>query len=383
MILLDRSTARVRSGSTHVAESCLLGDGRDPVASESRAYSRDRRGGRDRLAALIVAFAAFAVLPAAETWALDAALAAPRSTQDGIAADVNPSPTKDFWDKLESSGAVIGGALVALIGAAATYVYNRRQQSIENQQNEQNQYLQRVKTVGEILPHLSSSDVRAREAAIVVVGLLDPKLAAQLGSIYEDAGGLGALNRLTKSTDETTSQFIDESLQAISDRLAPAVVVLASGEGTVGTGFYLGAGDTIITNAYVIDRLADGQDVSVKCSDGSTHTAVLLRKDDRLAALRSSASGPALSLGQADGLRMHDRVYSLDHFGGMRSGEVGGYNEEGLLRISGMNTKPGSGGAPIVDASGHVVAVHYAVHGETGEGFAVPAEGIRSLLNKP
>jgi S1-C subfamily serine protease len=48
-----------------------------------------------------------------------------------------------------------------------------------------------------------------------------------------------------------------------------------------------------------------------------------------------------------------------------------------------MNTKPGSGGAPIVDGSGNVVAVHYAVHTGTGEGFAVPAEGIRSLLNKP
>lgn len=63
---------------------------------------------------------------------------------------------KDFWDKLEASGAVVGGVLVALIGGFATRVYNRRQEAVDLREKSQDRNITRIKTVGELMPFLGS-----------------------------------------------------------------------------------------------------------------------------------------------------------------------------------------------------------------------------------
>jgi hypothetical protein len=159
------------------------------------------------------------------------------------------------------------------------------------------------------------------------------------------------------------------------------VVALDRVDGTpLATGFRVGEGDVIITAAYVAEAATAGGELIARSSDGAVCDATVVRKDDRLAALKSSAVGSVLPVAETNSLRMHEPIYSLDPFGGLHSGKVAGYNENGLVRVSQLNTRPGSAGAPFVDQGGRVVAVSFQLHNITGEGFGVPAEDIRRLL---
>jgi hypothetical protein len=91
--------------------------------------------------------------------------------------------------------------------------------------------------------------------------------------------------------------------------------------------------------------------------------------------------GHELRVDFGHGLCMDDRVFSLDHFGGMNSGEIAGYHEEGLLRISSMGSRPGSGGTCHRWLGKCCRRLLFGEHW-TGEGFAVPADGTRSLLRE-
>jgi hypothetical protein len=59
---------------------------------------------------------------------------------------VDATAEKDLWDKLEASGALIGGVLVAAIGAFATIAYNTRQQRAAERQAAQQLIVNRVQT---------------------------------------------------------------------------------------------------------------------------------------------------------------------------------------------------------------------------------------------
>ena len=312
-------------------------------------------------------------------------------------AELESNQKKDFWDKVEASGALVGAALVAIIGGLATYLYNKRSQDLDAQQKAQDASINRIKVAGEMFPHLASSDARNKEAALVAIGILDPSMAAALSVIYEDSGGLGALERLAGSPNSDVAAPAMVSLKEAKQRLSESVALIVDADGRqISTGFIIDPGNLIVVPRYALDRGRKvGPYVSVRWPDGRSGDVMMPDQGDsgsRLALLRTASIGRGLPLGSTDDLRIRDRVETLyfsaasarDGSAAVPStatGEVQGYSGE-LIRVTGLTTEAGSAGAPLVDRSGRVIGVQYQANTETDEAFAVPVEEVVHLRSE-
>lgn len=161
-----------------------------------------------------------------------------------------------------------------------------------------------------------------------------------------------------------------------------------------GSGFVVGDGGRILTNAHVIRAATD---IHVTLADGRTVAARALGSDDAsdLALLQVDEPDlPALPLGSSDAVQVGDPTVALANPTGAAStlttGVVSAIGQrleasDGSSVTGVMQTdaavSPANAGGPLLNAGGAVIGVNS--HIQTGAGpvaFAVPVETVRAAI---
>lgn len=335
-----------------------------------------------------IAFAGLALLvTAALVLGVSAAGAAAAAQEAATAA----APEKDGWDKLEAIAPLLSAVIVALIGGIATYVYNERQRATTASQRAREMQTMEVQTVASFLPHLQSGSTQEKEAALVAMSALgNTELVTRLAKIYRDDASVGALSQIAAGADPEAGRLAEESLERI---LAGAVVKIEVAGSAFATGFAVSPG-FVVTADYVV-----GDDsrpaITVTTVDGESYGATILGRDPEhgVMALKIEGATPGqLRLLDEDGSPEELGDLTLLGWGGrggwqyslgQLTGRALGGTAPDSLRAK-IQTEPGQGGAPVVDRSGRVVAMHYSARrdgaGNATETLLVPASTIRAGL---
>jgi S1-C subfamily serine protease len=204
-------------------------------------------------------------------------------------------------------------------------------------------------------------------------------------------------------------------------RLSPGVVTVLSlfqggapslledgGEGGQGSGFVVGDGGYVATNAHVVTSENDpskrAKEVYVEFSDGNRVRAQIVGVDLNadVALLKVDPRGLSLtplSLGHSGGLVVGEPVAAIGSpFGERQSLTIGvisavDRNIESLTRFqigdaiqTDAAINPGNSGGPLLDAHGRVVGINAQIKtqsgGGEGVGFAVPVDTVRRSLRE-
>ncbi len=171
----------------------------------------------------------------------------------------------------------------------------------------------------------------------------------------------------------------------------PSVVVLftftESGEPVgLGTGFFVGDGTKIATNAHVI---ADSRQVIARLVDGSVQTlsSVYASNPERdLVLLTSPVRGNPLKLA-ARQVEIGEEVLTIGNPRGFErtisAGIVSGIRGDAFIQIT-APISPGNSGGPVLDSAGQVLGVATLTRTDAQNlNFAVPASYVSELLRAP
>jgi S1-C subfamily serine protease len=167
-----------------------------------------------------------------------------------------------------------------------------------------------------------------------------------------------------------------------------------------GSGAVLDRQGHIITNYHVIDG---AQKIDVTLASNATYPAELVGgdKEHDIAVLKINAPANELfpiSLGDSDNLRVGQRVFALGNpfgwDGTMTTGIISSLNRDLPSRVEGrimqaliqtdaaMN--PGNSGGPLLDSNARMIGMCVAIASRTGQntgiGFAIPIDRIKSIL---
>ncbi len=168
-----------------------------------------------------------------------------------------------------------------------------------------------------------------------------------------------------------------------------------------GSGFVYDADGHVITNYHVV---ANASSFEVRLSDGSTYEAELVGSDPSsdLAVLKVDAPADALkplALGDSEDVAIGDGVVAIGSPYGLEetitSGIVSaldrtiestnGYSIPGTIQTDAAINHGNSGG-PLLNAEGDVVGVNSQIEsesgGNTGVGFAIPSNTVRSVADQ-
>lgn len=178
----------------------------------------------------------------------------------------------------------------------------------------------------------------------------------------------------------------------------------------VGTGFFVDAEGTVVTNHHVVAGLeeADGSQkaaapgtVRVKLFDEREFAAEVVGSDARtdLAVLRVREAAPSrgLAFGDSDAIEVGDWVVAIGNpFGLSHTVSAGIVSGKGRSRDdvpldpagyydflqTDASINPGNSGGPLLDLRGQVVGINTAIRGggAQGIGFAVPISIVKQLL---
>jgi putative serine protease PepD len=187
----------------------------------------------------------------------------------------------------------------------------------------------------------------------------------------------------------------------------PSVVDITSTHPTsvdTGTGFVIDSGGHVLTADHVVSGAST---VTAKFQDGTAVPARVLGQDPStdvavLQVAPSPASVPALTLGTTTSLAVGDTLAVIGNpFGYNRSLSTGVVSSldrtiqapNGFLIPHALQTdatiNPGNSGGPVLDAQGTVVGVvdqiatgSSSVDSDTGVGFAVPSDLVKSELSE-
>ena len=167
-----------------------------------------------------------------------------------------------------------------------------------------------------------------------------------------------------------------------------------------GSGAVLDRQGHIITNYHVVD---DAQKIEVTLSSNSTYPARFVGgdKEHDIAVLKIDAPAAELfpvSMGASDHLRVGQRVYALGNpfgwDGTMTTGIISSLNRDLPSRVEGRMMQaliqtdaamnPGNSGGPLLDSNGRMIGMCVAIASRTGSntgiGFAIPIDRIKSVL---
>jgi len=201
-----------------------------------------------------------------------------------------------------------------------------------------------------------------------------------------------ALRGAEKATAPPAAQSVEQV--AASARKSLVVIVFAGRDGKqqgLGTGFVVGADWLIATNLHVI---GEARPITVQLPDGKRYDVTAVHASDRtadLALIRIAAKKLSpLPLGDSDKLQPGQAVVVLGHPRGLQfsvvSGVLSGRRDiEGrsMLQLA-VPIEKGNSGGPVLDLQGHVQGIVTMKSLVTPNlGFAVPANSLRPLLQKP
>jgi S1-C subfamily serine protease len=314
------------------------------------------------------------------------------------------SKDKDFWDKLSAMSALISGLLVAAIGALATYLYNKRQNAIEETKSERELSVLRVQTVQTFMPHLQSADEREKEAALLAIHALgNSELASKLATMYRGEGAVGALSRIAAGSDRQAAKSAEQSLRVIFDTLrASTVQVLGEDAGPRGSGFVVDPAGLILTASHVSVRQEPHTNGNLLIEfwgeERYAATRVLLDEQLGLALLKVDRQGlsplpiepktrdldllaEVIVLGYRRNVGWQTSVGRITGISKLKDGEL-----TTSTLVAELQGDLGYGGAPVVNRGGSVVGVFYAIYqprsGEPTVSYLLPASAIHELLEK-
>jgi len=250
--------------------------------------------------------------------------------------------------------------------------------------------------------------------------LLTTFLAAVLGGVVvavvllltDVAGGGGD----TTTVVEQSGTFANPAKNAMTPRDiykrdAPGVVFIRAqlsggggpgGDAATGSGFVIGRGGSIVTNAHVV---GDAKRVSVRFSDSkiataevagtdpSTDLALLLVDPDGLdlRALELGSSkdveigDPALAIGNPFGLERTLTTGVISAIGRQIPSLQRGFEIGNVLQTDAA-INPGNSGGPLLDARGRVIGVNAQIRtngtdsGNIGIGFAVAVDTLKEVI---
>lgn len=291
------------------------------------------------------------------------------------------SPGKDPWDKFASVSTFLSGIVVALVGIAATAVYNSRQLESQRLQKDHELAIQRVQTVEKFLPHLASTDQKLRLGALDAIAALgDEPLATRLAKRFGGEGGVGALAGLTRSADPVVAESASRGLTELLGTLRSSVIVLESGESRSfsATGFFVSADGLAVVPSFA---LVDEPYRAKLVRDGLTYSVELVRKDDSrsLALVRIKVPSPVMPISLSTGkVSAGDQIIALGdvpsqgwvslvgHITGAASGRL----------LSDLHLQRGMAGTPVVNARSELVGMAIASDAERRIGILVPGSEI-------
>jgi S1-C subfamily serine protease len=167
-----------------------------------------------------------------------------------------------------------------------------------------------------------------------------------------------------------------------------------------GSGAVLDRQGHIITNYHVVDG---AQKIEVTLSSNSTYPARLIGgdKEHDIAVLKIDAPAAELfpiTLGASDNLRVGQRVYAVGNpfgwDGTMTTGIISSLNRDLPSRVEGRMMQaliqtdaamnPGNSGGPLLDSNARMIGMCVAIASRTGSntgiGFAIPIDRIKSIL---
>ena len=166
---------------------------------------------------------------------------------------------------------------------------------------------------------------------------------------------------------------------------------------SVGSGFVVDPNGYILTNDHVVE---DGQELSVKLSDGSEHRARVAGRDPKtdiaLIKIDVDQQLPVVSLGDSDALEVGEWVLAIGNPFGLEHTVTSGIVSAKGRRIGAgpydnfiqtdASINPGNSGGPLINLRGEVVGVNTAIFsrggGNIGIGFAIPINLVKGLLSQ-
>ena len=307
---------------------------------------------------------------------------------DKVEVEVKSSDTehkndrgKDGWDKFASISTFLSGIVVALVGIAATAVYNARQFASQTIQKNHELAVQRVQAVEKLLPHLASNDPKLRLGALDAIAALgDEALATRLAERFGGEGGASALAGLSRSTDPSVADSATKALAELFATLRSSVIIFESGEPSrsISTGFFVSSDGLAVVPAFALSQ----EPFRAKLDySGPAYSVELVRKDNArdLALVRVrlpnavaplSLSKPPVTLGQ----QVIALGYTPDRPWVSVVGRVTGLAPDKVL--SDLQLQPGMAGAPVVNTKSELVGMAIASDPERRTGILIPAATI-------
>jgi putative serine protease PepD len=231
---------------------------------------------------------------------------------------------------------------------------------------------------------------------------------------------------LTAPASSSSAGAPDEPLSEAAAAVLPSVVSISFDAGQLsgsGSGIIISSDGQILTNNHVVASVADGGDLSVTFSDGSTADASIVGRDPAtdLAVIQAkdvSGLKPA-KFGSSDSLHVGDTVLAIGSplglDGSVSAGIVsalgrsvtlgaeeespfggGGSSSSQAVVIDAIQTdaaiNPGNSGGALVNTNGEVVGINTAIAslaqgtsgqgGNIGVGFAIPIDSARDIAQQ-
>jgi len=247
------------------------------------------------------------------------------------------------------------------------------------------------------------------------IAFLAGLLGAIVGALAVLVSGVGDGSDTTTVVEQSSAAPSNPSKGGLAPRTiyrrdAPGVVFIAadtSGSGRAdasGSGFVIGRGGSIVTNAHVV---GEAKSVSVKFSDSKVATAKVAGTDPStdLALLLVDPDGldlHALKLGSSKDVEVGDPALAIGNpFGLERTLTTGvisavqrqipslqaGFSIGDVLQTDAA-INPGNSGGPLLDARGRVIGVNAQIRtaptdtgiANTGIGFAVPVDTLKEVI---
>jgi S1-C subfamily serine protease len=281
--------------------------------------------------------------------------------QLGRSGQAEAGGEKDFWEKIQAIAGFATGLLVAVIGGLFTYVYNERQRSAQEAQSRRQLAIDQVQTIRAFHPHLSSSDPREKEFAIIAISALgNARLAVRLADTYRDEGSVSALERIATTGNGQAAQAARRSLRDILATMRRAVVEVDY-EFSKTSGFVASTGMV----ATVGSEVRAGHPVTLTYMDGETEQAKVLRGSqdfDVVLVQARPSSRPVLPIKGRGDIAPGTKVAALGHGATdwlQSTGTIRGVTRvDGTrLLVADIQTERGVAGAPVVSRTGEVVAL--------------------------
>lgn len=212
-----------------------------------------------------------------------------------------------------------------------------------------------------------------------------PAIQAPAASAVSRAGGHATLADMVEDVGPSVVQV--DARRGGETVATPFGIMRQRPQEALGSGFFIDAEGTLITNNHVVDGASS---VQVTLNDGTQRRARVLGTDAKtdIAVLKVEGGGTfrPVQWGDSDSLRVGESVFAVGSPFGLgnsvtsgilsaRGRELGAGPYDDFLQVDAAINSGNSGG-PLFDAAGRVVGVNTAIYspngGNVGIGFAIP-----------